>query len=155
MNIEDLYVKEISADLELLDELEVQSEEYGRAVDGIAKLTDKLIGLRKLVIEQQQMEDEHRKLDIEQQRMEIERKKLDIEQQRMEIEPRKLDIEQQQMEDERKDRKVKNRLGIANLAVPTCVTGIGMVLILIYESKGTIFSGRVSGKIIERVFRMK
>lgn len=113
MNIEELYVKEISTDFELLDELEVQSEEYGKAVDGIAKLTDKLIELRK------------------------------------------LNIEQQQMEDERKDRKVKNRLGIANLAVPTCVTGIGMVLILIYESKGTIFSGRVSGKIIERVFRMK
>lgn len=113
MNIEDLYVEEISTDFELLEDLEVQSEEYGKAIESITKLTDKLIELRK------------------------------------------LDIEQQQMEEEQKDRKVKNRLGIANLAVPTCVTGIGMILILIYESKGTIFSGRVSGKIIERVFRMK
>lgn len=113
MNIEDLYVREISDEFENLKDLEAGSEEYCKTVDGIAKLTDRLNDLKK------------------------------------------TDIERQQMEDERKDRKVKNRISIANIAVPTSVTGIGMILILIYESKGTIFSGRVSGKIIERVFRMK
>lgn len=113
MNIEDLYVKEISDEFGNLEELEAGSEEYCKTVDGITKLTEKLIELRK------------------------------------------TDIEQQQMEDERKDRKVKNRLGIANIAVPASITSIGMILVLIYESKGTIFSGRVSGKIIDHVFRMK
>lgn len=106
MNIEDLYVKEISSEFENLEELGAGSEEYCKTVDGIAKLTEKLIDLRKV-------------------------------------------------EDERKDRKVKNRLGIASIAVPASITSIGMILVLIYESKGTIFSGRVSGKIIDHVFRMK
>ena len=155
MNIKDLYVKEISDEFEDLEGLKVGSEEYCKTVDGITKLTEKLIDLRKTDIEQQQMENNLRKTDIEQKQMENDLRKTDIEQKQMENDLRKTDIEQQQIEDERKDRKVKNRLGIASIAVPASITSIGMILVLIYESKGTIFSGRVSGKIIDHVFRMK
>jgi hypothetical protein len=112
MNIEDKYVKEISDEFGNLEYLEAGSEEYCNTVDGIAKLTDKFIDLKK------------------------------------------LDIEQQKMEEERKDRKVKNGIGIASVAVPSGITIVGMVLMFLFEEKGTIV-GRTSNKIVERIFRMK
>lgn len=112
MNIEDKYVKEIGGEFEILEDLEAGSEEYCKTVDGIAKLTDKLIDLKK------------------------------------------LDIEQQKMDEERKDRKIKNGIGIAGVAVPSGITIVGMVLMFLFEEKGTIV-GRTSNKIVERIFRMK
>lgn len=119
MNIEELYAKEISAEFGNLEDLEAGSEEYCKTVDGIAKLTDKLVDLKKLDIESQQME-----------------------------------IEQQKMDEERKDRKVKNGIGIAGIAVPSGITVLGMVLMFLFEERGTIV-GRTSNKIVERIFRSK
>ena len=112
MNIEELYAKEISAEFENLEDLEAGSEEYCKTVDGIAKLTDKLVDLKK------------------------------------------LDIESHQMDEERKDRKVKNRISIASVAVPSGITVLGMVLMFLFEERGTIV-GRTSSKIVERIFRSK
>lgn len=112
MNIEELYAKEISAEFGNLEDLEAGSEEYCKTVDGIAKLTDKLVDLKK------------------------------------------LDIESQQMDEERKDRKIKNRISIAGVAVPSGITVLGMVLMFLFEERGTIV-GRTSNKIVERIFRSK
>lgn len=111
MNIETMMHEEIQSELEELSKIQVGSEEYKTAVDGITKLTDRVIEMRKSNIEKETKEKDR------------------------EIE---TNLKIQQMEEERKDRIIKNIIAVAGIAVPTVVTIWGTVKSIEFEKEGTI-----------------
>lgn len=111
MNIETMMHEEIKSELEELSKIKVGSEEYKTAVDGITKLTDLVIEMRKSDREKW-AKDRDREIET--------------------------NLKIQQMEDERKDRIIKNVIAVAGIAVPTVVTIWGTVKSIEFEKEGTI-----------------
>lgn len=111
MNIEHMMHEEIQSELEELSKIQVGSEEYKVAVDGIAKLTDRVIEMRKSDIEK---ESKERDREIE------------------------TNLKIQQMEEERKDRFIKNGIALVGIAIPTAVTIWGTLKSIEFEKEGTI-----------------
>lgn len=111
MNIETMLHDEIKSELEELGKLAVGSEEYKVAVDGITKLTDRVIEMKKSDREHD-AKNRDREIDIE--------------------------FKQVQLEDERKDRIIKNVIAVVGIAVPTAVTIWGTVKSIEFEKEGTI-----------------
>ena len=168
MNIRDLFEVELENEFTELDDLEKGSEEHKRTVSDISQLTDRLVRLKelenekeKIEIERSRMEADKGKIDIERGKLDIEKEKINIEKSKIDAEKGKVDIEKERIEIDRKkiDEDKKNRLidqiiSVASIVVPTTLTGIGMVLMFLYEEKGTITSapGR---KVVDRIFRGK
>lgn len=111
MNIEHMMHEEIQSELEELSKIQVGSEEYKVAVDGITKLTDRVIEMRKSDIEKEAKERD-REIDT--------------------------NLKIQQMEEERKDRFIKNGIALAGIAIPTAVTIWGTLKSIEFEKEGTI-----------------
>lgn len=111
MNIKTMMHEEIQSELEELSKIKVGSEEYKTAVDGITKLTDRVIEMSK---SDREKEAKDRDREIE------------------------TNLKIQQMEDERKDRIIKNVIAVAGIAVPTVVTIWGTVKSIEFEKEGTI-----------------
>lgn len=111
MNIENMMHEEIQSELEELGKMQVGSEEYKVAIDGITKLTDRVIEMRKSDIERK-LKEEDRQVDT--------------------------NLKLQQMEEERKDRFIKNGIALAGIAIPTAVTIWGTLKSIEFEKEGTI-----------------
>lgn len=111
MNIETMMHEEIQSELEELGKIKVGTEEYKVAVEGITKLTDRIIEMTKSDIER---EEKIKDREIE------------------------TNLKIQQMEDERKDRFIKNVIAVVGIAVPTAVTIWGTVKSIEFEKEGTI-----------------
>ena len=111
MNIETMMHEEIQSELEELGKIKVGTEEYKVAVEGITKLTDRVIEMSK---SDREKEAKDRDREIE------------------------TNLKIQQMEDERKDRIIKNIIAVAGIAVPTVVTIWGTVKSIEFEKEGTI-----------------
>lgn len=111
MNIETMMHEEIQSELEELSKIKVGSEEYKTAVDGITKLTDRVIEMSK---SDREKEAKDRDREIE------------------------TNLKIQQMEEERKDRIIKNIIAVTGIAVPTVVTIWGTVKSIEFEKEGTI-----------------
>jgi hypothetical protein len=111
MNIETMMHEEIQSELEELGKIKVGTEEYKVAVEGITKLTDRVIEMTKSDIER---EEKVKDREIE------------------------TNLKIQQMEDERKDRFIKNVIAVVGIAVPTAVTIWGTVKSIEFEKEGTI-----------------
>ena len=111
MNIETMMHEEIQSELEELGKIKVGTEEYKVAVEGITKLTDRIIEMTKSDIER---EEKIKDREIE------------------------THLKIQQMEDERKDRFIKNVIAVVGIAVPTAVTIWGTVKSIEFEKEGTI-----------------
>lgn len=111
MNIEHMMHEEIQSELEELSKIQVGSEEYKVTVDGITKLADRVIEMRKSDIEKE-AKDRDREIDT--------------------------NLKIQQMEEERKDRFIKNGIALAGIAIPTAVTIWGTLKSIEFEKEGTI-----------------
>lgn len=111
MNIETMMHEEIQSELEELGKIKVGTEEYKVAVEGITKLTDRVIEMCK---SDREKEAKDRDREIE------------------------TNLKIQQMEDERKDRIIKNVIAVVGIAVPTAVTIWGTVKSIEFEKEGTI-----------------
>lgn len=103
MEIKNLLEAEIKEEFESLRDMELGSEEYKTAVDGLTKLMDK---------------------HIEIERSSIERTDKLVSQ---EIEH---ELKVRTMKEERTDRLVKNILTGANIAVPLIAAGVGTIISL-------------------------
>ena len=114
MDIDALLQKEITGEFENLGELELGSDEYKATVDGITKLVDRAIEIKKFDAE----------------RDDIRHKKL------VEAEERK--VEQSRFEDEKKDRMIKNGLSAAGIIIPTIVTIWGTFKSFQFEKTGSV-----------------
>lgn len=111
MKIETLLHEEIVDEFGNLSKIEVGTDEYRTAVDGVAKLLDRAIELEKL--------------DIETKR---EAENQEFEQQ----------IKLEQMREDKKDRKVKNVLTGVSIGAPLAVTIWGTLKSIKFEETGTI-----------------
>lgn len=111
MEIKTILEEEIEDELNELSELELGSEKYDSAINGITKLMDRKIEMDKL--------ESERKEKVE---------TRDIEN----------DFRSKQMDDEKKDRWVRNGISVASILVPTVVTIWGTYKTLKFEETGTI-----------------
>lgn len=111
MKVETMLNDEIRSEFEELKKLEVGSDQYRAVIDGIAKLMDRAI--------------EYDKLDAE-----CNEKKLN----RGFDEDYKL----QQAEEEKRDRRIKNGIAIAGIAIPAVITIWGTIKSFEFEKEGTI-----------------
>lgn len=127
MSIESDLRDEVLLELDELSKVEFGSEKYKTGVSGVTQLADRLIELSK-------MDSEDDKLDLERQKLELEITKA---------------------EEDAKDRKVKNRISVLNIVVPSVIAVVGGAAMFIYEERGSITS-QAGRKIIDKyIFRVK
>ena len=106
--------KEINSQVKLLNEMEAGSDEYKATVDGVAKLTDRMIELEKLELEKNK-----------QSRAEF-----------SELNERRLKTEQ--LAQEKRDKKISNLLNVAGIVVPAAITIWGTFKTMEFEREGTV-----------------
>lgn len=109
--LETLLNEEIKDEFSEVSKLEVGSDKYKVAVDGLAKLCDRAIELEKFKSEQEFKREQH------------------------EVETR---MKEEQMKEENKDRKVKNGLTAAGIGVPAALAVWGTLKSIKFEETGTI-----------------
>lgn len=127
MSVESDLREEVLLELDELSKVEFGSEKYKTGVSGVTQLADRLIELSKV-------DSEDDKLDLERQKLEFEIAKA---------------------EEETKDRKVKNRISVLNIVVPSVIAVVGGAAMFIYEERGSITS-QAGRKIIDKyIFRVK
>lgn len=110
MSIETLLQEEIQNELGELKRISVGTDEYKTTVDGVTKLMDKVIEMKKLNIEN-----------------------ID----KAETREFETDIRLKQMQEERKDRIIKNCIAVAGIIVPTLLTIWGTKKSIEFEKEGT------------------
>ena len=111
MKNETMLYEEIQNEFEELKKIEVGSDEYKTAVDGLTKLMDRAIEIDKLNVGAEERLDA-RNIDAE--------------------------LRQEQLEADVKDRKVRNVISIAGIVIPTAVTIWGTLKSLKFEETGTV-----------------
>lgn len=111
MNIEELLNQKICEDLESLGDIDFGSDEYKSGADGLTKLIDREIELRRLEIERQEK-----------------------------VESRKTEDEfkLKQLRDTRIDRIIGYMVNVAGIVIPVVVTIWGTKVSLKFEEEGTI-----------------
>ena len=127
MKIEALLQDEVVAELEELSKLEVGSDKYKAATEGIAKLMDRAIEMDKINRDQDERQA-NRNEDLE--------------------------LKYRQIEAEIRDRKVKNVITVVISGVGTVVTIWGTLKTLKFEEVGTVttMAGR---NFINNLFKRK
>lgn len=111
MKVETMLHDEILNEFEELKKLEVGSDGYRAAVDGISKLLDRAI--------------EYDKLDAECNEKSLNRGFEE-------------DYKLQLAEDEKRDRRIKNGITIAGIVIPSLITIWGTIKSLNFEKEGTV-----------------
>lgn len=111
MKVETMLHDEIRNEFEELKKLEVGSDGYRAAVDGISKLLDRAI--------------EYDKLDAECNERSLNRGFEE-------------DYKLQLAEDEKRDRRIKNGITIAGIVIPSLITIWGTIKSLNFEKEGTV-----------------
>lgn len=111
MKIETLLHEEIQGEFEELEKIEVGSDKYKTAVDGLTKLCDRAIEIEKFKTEQELKRDQQEADEI---------------------------LRAEQMKDERRDRLVKNCLTGAGIGIPAVLTVWGTLKSIKFEETGTI-----------------
>ena len=127
MSVESNLRNEVLLELDELSKVEFGSEKYKTGVSGVTQLADRL----------------------------IEMSKMDSEDDKFELERQKFELEIAKAEEEKKDRKVKNRISVLNIVVPSVIAVVGGAAMFIYEERGSITS-QAGRKIIDKyIFRVK
>ena len=111
MNIERLLRKEIVDELEMLGKIQIGSEDYKSAVDGLTKLMDRAIEMEKF---DREMDEKTKSREDE--------KYLRI----------------QELYENQKNRKLSNYIAIGGLVVPAILTVWGTIKTINFEKEGTI-----------------
>lgn len=109
--LETLLHEEIQEEFEELGKLEVGTDKYKAAVDGLTKLCDRAIEIEKFKTEQELKRDQQEADEI---------------------------LRAEQMKDERRDRLVKNCLTGAGIGIPAVLTVWGTLKSIKFEETGTI-----------------
>ena len=111
MNIRNVLENEIESEFEELGKIEVGSDKYKSAVDGVTKLVDKAIDLEKFYVE---MED------------------------KVDARKNEADLKAKQIKNDKRDQIVRNGIAIAGIVVPTAITIWGTLTTLKFEEVGTV-----------------
>lgn len=111
MKNETMLHEEIQSELDELSKIEVGSEKYKVAVDGVAKLIDRAIEIDKINADAQE---------------------------KVESRETEIDLKLKQLEEDKKDRKVRNGIAIAGIGIPAVVSIWGTLKTLKFEEVGTV-----------------
>lgn len=111
MEFENLLTEEIQAEIETLKGMELGSEPYKVAVDGITKLIDRSIDIEKYSAERKEKAEE---------------KELEAY------------WKERESTEEKKDRRIKDGIAIAGIVLPIIVTIWGTKASFKFEEEGTI-----------------
>lgn len=111
MSVKRLLSEEIESEFKELKKMEVGSEQYKTAVDGITKLADRVIEIEKL--EADTNEKKNARLSDS-------------------------DFKQEQLRDEKKDRLIRNGIAAAGIVIPSVITIWGTVKSFQFEKEGTV-----------------
>lgn len=111
MEFENLLTEEIQAEIETLKGMELGSEPYKVAVDGITKLIDRSIDIEKYSAERKEKAEEKELEAYWKERESVE---------------------------EKKDRRIKDGIAIAGIVLPIIVTIWGTKASFKFEEEGTI-----------------
>ena len=111
MEFENLLTEEIQAEIETLKGMELGSEPYKVAVDGITKLIDRSIDIEKYSAERKEKAEE---------------KELEAH------------WKERESAEEKKDRRIKDGIAIAGIVLPIIVTIWGTKASFKFEEEGTI-----------------
>lgn len=111
MEFENLLTEEIQAEIETLKGMELGSEPYKVAVDGITKLIDRSIDIEKYSAERKEKAEE---------------KELEAY------------WKERESSEEKKDRRIKDGIAIAGIVLPIIVTIWGTKASFKFEEEGTI-----------------
>jgi hypothetical protein len=128
----ELLEKEIQQELEALEEMEIGTDEYKVAVDGLTKLLDRAIELKKIEADSKAKDDE-RELKVEQLIVERDRLKADADQ-------RVIDngLKEKQLRQEKVNNIIGHSIAVAGIALPILVRIWGTRLTFKFEEHGTI-----------------
>ena len=154
MKTRSLYESELKDEFEKIKNIDIVSDEHRKVVSDISQLTDRLVKLKEVENEEKKLGIEERRIEFERAKVDAEKEKTAIEQRKLDIEEQKLDVEERKLDDERKDRLIKNVIAGLSVAIPAGITLTGMVLMFLFEEKGTITS-KAGSKIVDRIFRTK
>lgn len=111
LELEDLLAEEVKSQLEGLKDIEMGTDEYKTVVDGLTKLTDRVIKIKELDY------DATDKIDARE---------------------TEIALKKQQMKEEKNDRWIRNGITIAGIVIPTVVTVWGTIKSLKFEEEGTV-----------------
>lgn len=133
--IDNLLSEEISNELNSLGKIEIGTDTYKVAVEGISKLMDKKIEIEKL---EQDLTVKSREYELQSRKLNMDSKKLeqDYESKNEEhkIEKEKL----KQIENDKNDQIFKNSIAIAGIVIPSLITIWGTFKTLKFEETGTV-----------------
>lgn len=125
----ELLEQVIQAELETLSGMEVGSEPYKIAVDGLTKLIDRATNLKKM---EEDASDKVKQRIWDNSTRETENNL------RKELANAELALKREQMEIEKSERKFSNGIAIASIVVPSMITIWGTFKTLKFEEQGTV-----------------
>ena len=114
MDIDDLLLEEIEQEFNGLKDVEMGTEKYKASVDGLAKLVDRAIELRKIDLDRNDKENE------------------------LDIRSKDLELREQRDKYDKIDQLVRNGISIAGIIIPTVVTIWGTLKTFQFEEEGSI-----------------
>ena len=114
MDIDDLLLEEIEQEFNGLKDVEMGTEKYKASVDGLAKLVDRSIELRKIDADRNDKESE------------------------LDIRSKDLELREQRDKYDKIDQLIRNGISIAGIVIPTVVTIWGTLKTFQFEEEGSI-----------------
>ena len=114
MDIDDLLLEEIEQEFNDLKDVEMGTEKYKASVDGLAKLLDRAIELRKIDADRNDKESE------------------------LDIRSKDLELREQRDKYDKIDQLIRNGISIAGIVIPTVVTIWGTLKTFQFEEEGSI-----------------
>ena len=114
MDIDDLLLEEIEQEFNDLKDVEMGTEKYKASVDGLAKLVDRAIELRKIDADRNDKESE------------------------LDIRSKDLELREQRDKYDKIDQLIRNGISIAGIVIPTVVTIWGTLKTFQFEEEGSI-----------------
>ena len=114
MDIDDLLLEEIEQEFNGLKDVEMGTEKYKASVDGLAKLVDRAIELRKIDADRNDKESE------------------------LDIRSKDLELREQRDKYDKIDQLIRNGISIAGIVISTVVTIWGTLKTFQFEEEGSI-----------------
>lgn len=127
MSIKTTLTEEFNDQMKDLHKLEVGTEQYSTAVNGVTKLADKIIDLEKMEIEREE---------------------------RIKDRDTEIELKSQQMEIDKRDKRNQNLVNVAKFTVPT-VVGFAMGIISMKWEKLETITSTAGRQALKDIIRFK
>ena len=131
---EQLYA-EVESELETLSGLDVGSDEYKVAVEGLAKLIDRSIEIKKIELDDQAKKENR---DFEREKYEAEKQEKAL------VRETETSMKLEQAKNDKKFKWIEIGIAVAGIVIPTGIKVWGTLKTLKFEETGTVTT--LSGK---------